>query len=169
MTIKEATEKWVDGFNAIPQAVIEKLIAYNGLDEVREITPPVIDDYVYVYTLEHRGEITNYDEESGLYTVELDTGKVVEVEEDDFEVEPDDGSMYGLPMWGTMWSFGESIDDWWIENGSLRAMADCGFRVYEQEDFGYIFGIDGAGYNFYESHWIPLYKARGLRWNDDEE
>ena len=28
MTIKEATEKWVDGFNAIPQAVIEKLIAY---------------------------------------------------------------------------------------------------------------------------------------------
>ena len=172
MTIKEATEKWVDGFNAIPQAVIEKLIAYNGSDEVREITPPTIGDYVYVYTLpddadtlEHRGEITNYDEESGLYTVELDTETIVEVEEDDFEVERDGG----LPMWGTMWSFGESIDDWWVEHGGLKAMADCGFRVYEQEDFGYIFGIDGAGYDFYELHWIPLYKARGLRWHDEEE
>lgn len=165
MTIKEATEKWVDGFNAIPQAVIEKLIAYNGLDEVREITPPTIGDRVYVYTLSDDGEITNYDEESGLYTVELDTGKVVEVEEGDFEV----GRDGGLPMWGTMWSFGESIDDWWVERGGLKAMANCGFRVYEQEDFGYIFGIDGAGYDFYESHWIPLYKARGLRWHDEEE
>ena len=44
-------------------------------------------------------------------------------------------------------------------------MADCGFRIYEQEDYGYIFGIDGAGYDFYEAHWIPLYKARGLKWH----
>ena len=116
-------------------------------------------DRVYVYTLSDDGEITNYDEESGLYTVELDTGKVVEVEEGDFEV----GRDGGLPMWGTMWSFGESIDDWWVERGGLKAMANCGFRVYEQEDFGYIFGIDGAGYNFYESHWIPLYKAQRVR------
>lgn len=47
-------------------------------------------------------------------------------------------------------------------------MADCGFRIYEQEDYGYIFGIDGAGYDFYDEHWCPLYKARGLRWHDEE-
>lgn len=46
-------------------------------------------------------------------------------------------------------------------------MADCGFRVYKQEDYEYIFGIDGAGYDFYESHWCPLYKARGLHWHKD--
>ena len=28
--------------------------------------------------------------------------------------------------------------------------------------------IDGAGYDFYESHWIPLYKARGLQWHETE-
>ena len=72
-----------------------------------------------------------------------------------------------LPMWSTMWTFGESLDeDWAREN--IEIMQDCGFRVYENEDFGIIFGIDGAGYNFYENHWIPLYKARGLKWHDKE-
>jgi len=71
-----------------------------------------------------------------------------------------------LPMWGTMWTFGESLDeDWAREN--IEIMESCGFRVYESEDFGIILGIDGAGYNFYESHWIPLYKARGLKWHNE--
>lgn len=74
-----------------------------------------------------------------------------------------------LPMWGTMWSFSEMLDNWWLEEcGGLQKMADCGFRIYEQEDYGYIFGIDGAGYDFYEAHWIPLYEARGLKWHDDD-
>ena len=38
-------------------------------------------------------------------------------------------------------------------------MADCGFRIYEQEDYGYIFGIDGAGYNFFDEH-FELYIRR---------
>lgn len=29
-------------------------------------------------------------------------------------------------------------------------------------------GIDGAGYDFYEAHWEPLYKARGLHWHSEE-
>ena len=77
-----------------------------------------------------------------------------------------------LPMWGTMWSFGDSIDEWWLENkNGLKLMSECGFRIYYSEKYGYFFGIDGAGYDFYEAHWIPLYKARGLKWheNDDEE
>ena len=24
------------------------------------------------------------------------------------------------------------------------------------------------GYDFYENHWIPLYKARGLQWHETE-
>ena len=71
-----------------------------------------------------------------------------------------------LPMWGWMWSFHEPRDDSWLEEkGNLQTMADCGFRIYKQEDCGYIFGIDGAGYDFFEAHWVPLYKARGLRWH----
>lgn len=45
-------------------------------------------------------------------------------------------------------------------------MSDCGFRVYQHEEWGFFFGIDGAGYDFYSEHWIPLYKRRGLRWHD---
>ena len=83
--------------------------------------------------------------------------------------ERDEDANY-LPMWGTMWSFGDSADDYWLEEeDGLELMAECGFRIYEQEDFGYLFGIDGAGYSFMDEHWIPLYKARGLRWHEKEE
>lgn len=71
-----------------------------------------------------------------------------------------------FPMWGTMWSFGDIVDEWWLEN-NLEVMKECGFRIYESEDYGYVFGIDGAGYDFYEIHWIPLYNARGLRWHKE--
>ncbi len=121
-TIREAAAAWVNSFNAVPVAVVEKLIRFDP-DEVREITPG------------ERDEDADY-----------------------------------LPMWGTMWSFGDSADDYWLEKGGgLELMAECGFRIYEQEDFGYLFGIDGAGYSFLHEHWIPLYKARGLRWHREEE
>ena len=121
-TIREAAAAWVDSFNAVPTAVVEKLMRLDP-DDVREITPG------------RRDEDADY-----------------------------------LPMWGTMWSFGDSADDYWLEEeDGLELMAKCGFRIYEQEDFGYLFGIDGAGYSFMEAHWIPLYKARGLHWHEEEE
>ena len=27
--------------------------------------------------------------------------------------------------------------------------------------------MDGCGYDFYLEHWVPLYKARGLKWHDE--
>lgn len=75
-----------------------------------------------------------------------------------------------LPMWGTMWQFDDWADNGWFEfEDGIQAMSKCGFRVYEHEDYGYFFGIEGAGYNFYEAHWIPLYQARGLHWHEEEE
>ena len=121
-TIREAATEWVYGFNAVPTAVVEKLMRLDP-DEVREITPG------------RRDEDARY-----------------------------------LPMWSTMWSFGNSADDYWLEEeDGLELMAECGFRIYEQKDFGYLFGLDGAGYSFMEEHWIPLYKAPGLRWHREEE
>lgn len=73
-----------------------------------------------------------------------------------------------LPMWGTMWSFSDNIDDWWLEErGGLRKMSKIGFRIYKSEKYGYFFGIDGCGYSFYEAHWEPLYDARGIHWHDE--
>ena len=71
-----------------------------------------------------------------------------------------------LPIWGTMWAFDDPADNQWLDDkNNQKAMADCGFRIYKQEDLGYIFGIHGAGYDFFGAHWIPLYKARGLMWH----
>lgn len=165
-TIKEAAQAWVREFNAIPFSILEKLLEINP-DELQEITPPAAGDRVYVYNPpagENEGEIIQ--REDDLYTIELDDGTTCVLEPSEFDVQHD-GS---LPMWGTLWAFGDSVDNWWLEErGGLQAMADCGFRIYEQEDYEYVFGIDGAGYDFYSEHWIPLYKARGLHWHKEEE
>lgn len=77
----------------------------------------------------------------------------------------DDGDDF-FPMWGTMWQFHENIDEEWARN-NIDVMNELGFTVYDS-DYGLFFGIDGAGYDFYESHWIPLYIARGLRWSKED-
>jgi hypothetical protein len=162
-TIREATGNWVKEFNAIPQDMLLKLVQ-NDVDCITEITPPSIGDRVYSSVEDEHGEITARNE-AGNYEIELDNGETLtDVDEYDFEVERYDY----FPMWGTMWMFGDSCDDYWIgECGGLQAMANCGFRIYESE-WGYIFGIDGAGYDFYEAHWIPLYIARGLQWHEEQ-
>lgn len=164
-TINDAAHAWVAEFNAIPMAIIDKLLEQNS-DELHEITPPSVGDRVFVFDSpadEDTGEIIERNKD--IYTIKLDDGTTCDLEVGDFEVQHDEF----LPMWGTMWAFGDSIDNWWLEDGGLQIMADCGFRIYEQEDYDYIFGIDGAGYSFYEEHWIPLYKARGLKWHKEED
>lgn len=118
-TKKEACERWVRGFNAIPLSVVEKLCE-RDIDSVIELTTP---DEEYTYSF--------------------------------------------LPMWGTVWTFEEWLDDEWARR-NINILQECGFRVYDNEDLGLFFGIDGAGYDFYEAHWIPLYEARGLQWHDKD-
>lgn len=168
-TVEDAARYWASTMDAFPREMIEKLMQAEP-DAWHEITAPASGDRVYVYvlpdgadTLEHTGELVKRDEGTGLWSVELDDGAEITTDEDNFTVEHDDG----LPMWGTMWSFHDSADTWWMEDGNgVESLSKCGFRVYEHDDLGFFFGIDGAGYNFYESHWIPLYKARGLQWHD---
>lgn len=167
MTIEDAAREWVREMNAFPYDMIEKLMNAD-YDGWHEVTTPCRDDRVYVYDLpdgceEHMGEIENCLVDADVYLIDLDDGTAVEVAKDDFEVDRDSC----LPMWGTLWSFGDSADDYWLEElDGIEQMSKCGFRIYESDDFGYVFGIDGAGYDFYEAHWIPLYKARGLQWHD---
>lgn len=164
-TINDAAHAWVHEFNAIPQEVLKKLQIHSDYCDVSEITPPSKSNRVYVFDPGEYGEIVDISEDGETFKITLDNGDNVEVEESDFEVNRDDY----FPMWGTMWTFSDNCDDYWLEEmGGLQIMADCGFRIYEQEDFGYVFGIDGCGYDFYEAHWIPLYKARGLQWHNIE-
>lgn len=139
-------------------------------DEWEELTLPHAGSRVHVFdlpdscdTLEHLGEIVAYAADLNKYRVDLDGGPSILVEPDNLEVVDEDT----LPMWGTMWSFGDSCDDYWLGYADgIRVMSDCGFRIYQHEEWGYFFGIDGAGYDFYSEHWIPLYKSRGLQWHD---
>lgn len=164
-TIREATYEWGREFNAVPRGIVEKLIKADGGagNAISEVTPPSVGNYVYVFDKEAHGIVVQHIDDDK-YLIELDDGEQVELNKDSFEVEYDDY----LPMWNTMWAFNDFCDNYWLENGGLQIMADCGFRIYEQEDYWYIFGIDGCGYDFYEAHWIPLYKARGLRWHKED-
>ena len=45
----------------------------------------------------------------------------------------------------------------------------CGFLVYDSDETGILLGLDSCGFDFYDSHWIPLYKTRGLRWHREKE
>lgn len=86
--------------------------------------------------------------------------EVTEREDDEFC----DGDQF--PSWSTMWRFGLASDIWWMESQGVSALSSLGFRVYESEDYGYIFGVDGGGFDFYEEYWIPLYLRRGLHWHE---
>ena len=164
-TKKEACEALVREMNAIDQSMIQKLME-TAIDEWQEVTAPSVGDRVFVFDKESEGEIIDIDDD-GDYIIRLDDEPIViDRAADKFDVLREDF----LPMWGTMWSFGDSIDDWWLEEkDGIRIMSECGFRIYHHEEWGYFFGIDGAGYDFYEAHWIPLYDARGLKWHKEEE
>ena len=86
---------------------------------------------------------------------------------------------YGI-MWGTMWIVKDMIDKSRIEamlkvvddeddemNGS-QEIGNTGIYAFNIAD-ELVLGINGAGYDFYESHWIPLYEALGYNWHDKEK
>ena len=164
MTCKEAAQEWVNSFNAVPTPMIEKLRRIDP-DDWHEVTRPAVGDRVCAFFNLGSGEIIKADYKNNLCEIKLDSGGTTWQDMDQIEVEYDGW----MPIWGTMWSFGDSCDEHWLsDDDGITLMSQCGFRIFESEEFGYFFGIDGAGYDFYEQHWIPLYKKRGLKWHDPE-
>lgn len=165
-TIEDATRKWVDEFNCINSSLIERIMeSEEHSNDFNEVTTPVVGDYADVssYHGYDSYEIISIDYECRVATI-LDGEEQVDVDLDDIYIERDSI----LPMWGWLWSFGNGIDEGWARE-NLGLMSECGFRIYEDDYDGTLyFGIDGAGYSFLEAHFIPLYKARGLKWHDEE-
>lgn len=176
MTVSDATHRWVSEFSKFPQDMIQKLMSVD-IDSWHEVTKPSVGRRVYAFNLpEEKPDGTPYDGTENFgevsecvnedtYIVQLDDGESIMVKEDDVELDEDSS----LPMWGWLWQFGDSADDYWLEEmGGIQIMSDCGFRIYQNEEWGYFFGIDGCGYDFYEAHWLPLYRKRGLQWHDPD-
>lgn len=93
-------------------------------------------------------------------------------EEDEYmDGEPADefGSTH-CPMWGTWFHpAGQWQEEWLCEHA--EEVARLGFtiiRVWLDGCEDLFIGIDGAGYSFYEEHWIPLYRLCGFRWHEGE-
>jgi len=176
ITVRDATYRWVSEFNAIQQGIIEKLISCD-IDSWHEVTVPHTDSRVYIHCIPEQktcgepyygteccGRVTDVVGKD-TYFVELDDGASVVVNLEDLEID----EYCNLPMWGTMWSFGNSCDDHWLEeDDGIKVMSECGFRIFEHDEYGYFFGIDGAGYDFFSEHFIPAYRKRGLQWHDPE-
>jgi len=67
------------------------------------------------------------------------------------------------PMWSTLFEAKEGFLSEWIDN-HVDELYGIGIGVMMGGDyFNSMLFIAGAGYNFYEAHWIPLYVDL-LRW-----
>lgn len=68
------------------------------------------------------------------------------------------------PIWNTVWV----LDDEPTYQ-ELQELNDCDISVYEDCDGNWYFGIDGANYDFYEKHWLKLYRRRGICWHSTQD
>jgi hypothetical protein len=83
---------------------------------------------------------------------------------------------YGI-MWGTMFLVNDPVDKRGIQ-ALLQPVEDDEDELYGTDEVGntgisafeiegeLVLGINGAGYDFYEHHWIPLYEALGYAWHE---
>lgn len=86
-------------------------------------------------------------------------------DEEGFEADDDGLGCVEQPMWNTWF---EPSDSWIWEEIDSRAIevAVFGFTLIYRDGWFWGLGIDGAGYDFYEAHWIPLYDLLGLTWHE---
>lgn len=160
---QKASEMWVATFQRMPYTLMTMAYGGENIDQLVERTRMVAGEHVYSYTQNAEIQIESIDYDADEVKYEYDGEKYCESIHD-FEQNRDSW----LPQWGTMWMIDESLDSEWIEE-NLDIVSEIGFRIFEDEENGYIFiGLDAGGCDFYELFWTPLYKARGLQWHLNE-
>jgi len=92
---------------------------------------------------EHEKKILDMPKEEILKSEEFDTYK---------------RESYPEPVWGTV--FG--VDEFFVNSAYMNVdkLYKLGLGVIDH-DTGYYIFVSGAGYDFYEHHWIPLFKQLG--------
>ena len=135
---------WVEGdFSIIPVALIEK--AYrDSYDEIK-ILAPTFDDFRKKYREEYhcKVECNKCPQPICLEAYETQYPKI--------------------PRYNWVFLPKNPLDREWTKENADK-VAECGFIVYKTREIGVYLGVNGAGYDFYKAHWLPLYRARGLGW-----
>lgn len=173
--LKEKAQEFVQNeMEGIQTVILYATLKEDGIDDWHNVTEITKGDYVYFYSVPEEltdGTENTYTDNYGIVVdicgndIEVRLGDMpyadglsVTVPRDELELEDPNQDGF-FPAWGRMWSFKDSYR--WLSNeDDIRIMSECGFEVYEHDEWGYFFGINGGGYDFYEYHWIPLYKAR---------
>lgn len=121
-TVEDCAHLWVSEFNAIPTMMVSELMNVDP-DSWREVTEPSSGAVVFV-----AGNVGTVETvRDGEALVHLANGLCFWVPKGKCEVDYCDA----LPMWGTMWSFSDPCDIWWVEEGDgVEVLSRCGFRVF---------------------------------------
>lgn len=170
--LQENTRKWIDTFRELPLDMFKQLVNSDGKSWV-EVTPIATGDNVYSLDKKEFGtvdEITTNELGGTVYTVDVDGYGTIETTEDKLEINYNRGY---FPKGIVVWSFTTFEDKMWLEEDkqALQIMAECGFRIYKHELWGYFFGfshiLDGG--DRMELSWYPLYEMRMERYNKSLE
>lgn len=120
-----------------------------------------IEDVEVVYYENNKATVKKFNCKEEAFEVEV-IGLVTDL----YESRPEFDSSF--TSWGTMWTFGSSLDEEWARKHP-DIVSKCGFRIFEDDYTGDIYlGLDGGGYNFFDAHWTPLYDAVGIKWHTEE-
>ena len=72
-------------------------------------------------------------------------------------------------MWGTLFEAKDNTIKDWILDDYEKIITEAGFTIIDlsrenegEYETGVFLGVNGAGYDFYDQHWIPLYKIFGV-------
>ncbi len=149
--IRKACEEWVKEWSFIPTRLLE--IAYGETSDDIEIIAPALEDYKKEYIKD------GYCYRDG----DCESCRYESCRDSYFENVPK------IPARGYIFTPKEEIDRKWLK-ACAEIIADwCGVIVYYTEEIGYYVGINGAGYDFYDALWIPLYTLRGFSNLNDNE
>ena len=72
-------------------------------------------------------------------------------------------------MWSTLFEAKDNTIKDWILDDYEKIITEAGFTIIDlsrenegEYETGVFLGVNGAGYDFYDQHWIPLYKIFGV-------
>ena len=79
-------------------------------------------------------------------------------------------AVYAWPAaWGSLFHPRYSFEEDRIRADPKGCAEAANVLVYDSDETGILLAVDGAGYDFYEAHWIPLYEWLGYEWHEEEE